>query len=318
MDEPTHVKRENASGFEPCLITARDERLATSRAVWLCLAIFGLTMILMLLSGIRQGWFTPSTHVYLTLPGASGLQVGTQVRLRGFPIGEIDELELQGDLTVRTRIQIDHQRMPLLSADTLAQVGRDTPVAARHIDLFPNPQQPTRLAAGQSLRLKEGQEIEDLLQTAKQLMLQVNRTLEKAQPILENVEDISTEVAQTMPVLRQSLEKMALHAQSTARQVDLTTQTIGSAVEDLSGKREVWGREMGEILSNTRQTSNHVEAVLNAIRKDLPPVLRAGNQIAGDAADLTQGLKQTWPFSSLLKQDKPVEAGLDGFEGSKP
>ena len=60
---------------------------------WLMLAVVS-ALVLMGLSAWRQGWFTPTTSVFVELPGASGVQIGTPVRLKGFKIGSVDAIEL--------------------------------------------------------------------------------------------------------------------------------------------------------------------------------------------------------------------------------
>ena len=45
---------------------------------WLALAMV-FAVVLVLTSAWRQGWFTPTSHVYLEISGANGIQWGTPV-----------------------------------------------------------------------------------------------------------------------------------------------------------------------------------------------------------------------------------------------
>ena len=77
---------------------------------WLALAIVA-AVFLVLTSAWRQGWFTPTAHVYIEVSGASGIQAGTPVRLKGFKIGEVDDIKLEKNLIVRVRLRIETEKM---------------------------------------------------------------------------------------------------------------------------------------------------------------------------------------------------------------
>ena len=133
---------------------------------WLALAVIS-AIILMGLSAWRQGWFTPMSHVYVELPGASGVQIGTPVRLKGFKIGDVDDIELDPQLNVRARLRIVSERMPLLAEDASARFGRDGPIGGKYIELLAGDRQAKRLAQGAMLPMDVGNEIEDVMGTVK-------------------------------------------------------------------------------------------------------------------------------------------------------
>ena len=124
---------------------------------WLALAIVA-AVFLVLTSAWRQGWFTPTSHVYIEVAGASGIQAGTQVRLKGFKIGEVDDIKLEKNLSVRVRLRIETEKMELLGANASAKFGRDSPIAGKFIELLPGAREGQRLAGGQTLPVDAGNE----------------------------------------------------------------------------------------------------------------------------------------------------------------
>jgi ABC-type transporter Mla subunit MlaD len=73
-----------------------------------------------------------------------------------------------------------------------------------------------------------------------------------------------------------------------------------------------------ELLENAKAASADVKQILRESRGDIPAIVRSGRSAAQDAADITTGLKNTWPLSGAVK---PAETGalpLDSFEGARP
>ena len=113
---------------------------------WLAMAIVA-AILLTLTSAWRQGWFTPTSHIYIELAGASGVQLGTPVRLKGFKIGEVDDIRLEKNLSVRVRLRLETEKMELIGANASAKFGRDSPIAGKYIELMPGAREGQRLGA---------------------------------------------------------------------------------------------------------------------------------------------------------------------------
>ncbi|MBC7378284.1 MAG: MCE family protein, partial [Burkholderiaceae bacterium] len=102
---PTPAANAPATDAAPGSLVSQTDPLLVARArknpghTWLALAIVA-AILLALTSAWRQGWFTPTSHVFIELDSASGVQIGTPVRLKGFKIGEVDEISLEKTLSV--------------------------------------------------------------------------------------------------------------------------------------------------------------------------------------------------------------------------
>lgn len=316
---------------------------------WLALAMV-FAVVLVLTSAWRQGWFTPTSHVYLEISGANGIQWGTPVRLKGFKIGEVDEINLEKNLSVRIRLRLESEKMALLGANASAKFGRDSPITGKYIELLPGDRDGRRMGAGQTLPVDAGSELEDVMATVKVAVEKLSTALSKIDPILEDTRKLTGEAVAMRETIRSSLTTtlaniQAMSAQfrqtgettrvlvgnidsdrakvvgdvrSVLQQADLATASAGKALKTLETDLPLALEKTKDLLDNARSASADIKQILRESRNDLPAIVRSGRTAAQDAAEITTGLKNTWPLSGA---NKAIEAGplpLDGFEGAKP
>lgn len=332
-----------------------DDALATgARApglgrTWLALAIVA-TVLLMALTAWRQGWFTPTSQVFLELPGASGLQIGTPVRLKGFKIGEVDRITLERSLNVRVRLRLDADKMALLGSDARARFGRDSVIAGRFIELQPGQRDGPRLADGKVLPVDASSELEDVMSTLKQTAEQLTLTLQKVDPILDHTRQLSSDAVALLegaraPInhtlanvqalsaqLKQSSQatqallgrvdqdraKLVHDVQAVLKQAEAAVSGAGKAITGVEARLPGTLGKLDEVLDNARAASADLRQVLAASGGDIPPLVRSGRSAAQDAADVASKLKNTWPLSIGNPPAEPAPLPVDSFEGVPP
>ncbi len=316
---------------------------------WLALALVA-AILLTLTSAWRQGWFTPTSHIFINLSGAAGVQAGTPVRLKGFKIGEVDDINLEKDLSVRVRMRIESDKLGLLGANATAKFGRDSPIAGKFIELLPGDRDGPRLAADQTLKVDAGSELEDVMATVKVAVDKLSTALEKIDPILEDTRKLTGEAVAMRETVRSTLTATMANIQAMSAQFRQTSENARTLVGNIDGDRarvvgDVRGvlkqtdaaaasagkalktletdlpaalQKTNELLENAKAASADVKQILRDVKGDVPAIVRSGRSAAQDAADITTGLKNTWPLSSGAK---PAEGGtlpLDSFEGRQP
>ena len=316
---------------------------------WLAFAIVA-AIVLTLTSAWRQGWFTPTAHVFVELEGASGVQIGSQVRLKGFKIGEVDQVSLEKNLGVRIRLRIETEKMELLSANASAKFGRDSPIAGKYIELLPGARDGRRLAAGQTLPVDAGNDLDDVMATVKLAVEKLSSVLAKIDPILDdthkltgeavamrenirssltttlaNIQAMSAEFKQTSQTTRALVSKIdgdrakvVGDLRSVMRQADTATASAGKALKTLETDLPVTLEKTKDVLDNARSASADAKQILRDARNDVPAIVRSGRSAAQDAVEITTGLKNTWPLSSGTKAADGQPLPLDSFEGRKP
>lgn len=315
---------------------------ARAGRVWLMVAMLAAAA-LFALSAWRQGWFTPTSDLYLDLPNASGVQAGTPVRLKGFKIGEVDDISLQPTLNVRVRLRVVQTKLALLGADATARFGRDGPIGGKFIEVLPGKREGPRLESGQTLPVDAAGDFEDVMVTVKSAVEKLTLVLAKVDPILDDTKKVTGEVAAVRETFRTSAEAVLTNLQALSVQLRRVGDTAAGMASDLGHDRKALVGEARSVLGQAEAAAASARTALQAVEKDLPPALgslrelsadarkivgearqdvpplmRAGRAAADDAAELTSGLKRAWPLSSLVKPAPEGNLPLDGFEGQAP
>lgn len=296
---------------------------------WIGLAILA-AMGLMAMSAWRQGWFTSTEYIYVSLDnGAQGVQVGTLVKLKGFKIGEVDEMNLEPNLNVRIRMRVASEKLALLHEDAQVKLTRDTPISAKYIEFLAGSKEKAMLQADKKVSLHTGGDVEDVMLIVKGAVEKLNSALGKVEPILDDVKKLSSEAADMRKTVHNSVDVMLANLQALTQQLKQIGNTANTMASGVDADRAVIMAQIKDIVKTLDATlskdvpkmSAQVQAVLaeaNNAAMDLPPVLRSTRSLTQDVAEITDGAKKTWPISSMVKGEaaaKPL--ALDAFEAAK-
>jgi phospholipid/cholesterol/gamma-HCH transport system substrate-binding protein len=327
---------------------------------WLMLAIIG-GLVLVGLSAWRQGWFTPTSNLYVELPGAVGVQVGTAVKLKGFKIGEVDELNLEPNLNVKVRMRVVQVRLELLGQDASAKFGRDGPIGGKFIDILPGKRDGKRIAADATLPMDNGNELEDVMGTVKVAIEKLAAAIGKVEPILDDTKKLTGEATEMRKDIRQSVTTVLANAEAMSQQLKRVGDSAASVAGKMDGDRKALVSDIQKILSqansaadsarialktleqdlpqvtektkatldsardaagnardatgNVKQTTADVQQIVREARQDIPPTVRAARAATQDAAEITDGVKRSWPVRNMVSPPPDGNLSLDGFEG---
>jgi phospholipid/cholesterol/gamma-HCH transport system substrate-binding protein len=320
---------------------------------WLVLAIVS-GLVLVGLSAWRQGWFTPTAHLYVELPGAVGVQIGTPVKLKGFKIGEIDNIDLEPNLNVKVRMRVVQERLQLLSTKASARFGRDGPIGGRFIDIVPGPLEGKRIVAEAVLTMDNGNELEDVMGTVKVAIEKLAIAIGKIEPILDDTKKLTGEASEMRKDIRQSITTVLANAEAMSAQLKRVGDSAAGVAGKIDGDRKAVVGDVQKILlqanaaadsarvalktleqdlpqvtdktkatldnardatQNVKQTTADMQQILRDARQDLTPTIRSVRAATQDAADITEGVKRSWPVKNMVAPPVDGNLSLDGFEG---
>lgn len=321
---------------------------------WLLLAM-AAGLVLMGLSAWRQGWFTPTEYVFVELPGASGVQIGTPVRLKGFKIGEVDKIELEPNLDVKARLKLVKERMALLGEDARARFGRDGPIGGKYIEVLPGSRAGKRITAQATLPMDVGNELDDVMGTVRVAVEKLALAIGKMEPILDDTKKLTGEAAEMRKDIRASVTTVLANMQAMSEQLKLMGDTAGNvtvridrdsqqmlvdlrkilaqaeqaassarhALTTLDQELPTALKSAQQALANAQTATSDAKQIIRDAKSDIPSTLRAARSAAQDAAEITDGAKKTWPISTFVGHSSATPAtatgaslGLDGGEGA--
>jgi len=264
---------------------------------------------LMGLSAWRQGWFTPTEHVFVVLDnGAQGVQVGTLVKLKGFKIGEVDEVTLESNLDVNVSMRVATEKLALLGADAQVKLSRDTPIGAKYIEFMPGTKPKGTLMPRASVALHTGGDVEDIMLIVKSGVEKLTSALGKIEPILDDTKKLTGEAADMRETIHGSVDVMLGNLQALSGQLKQIGQTAQGMASHVDADRAVIMAQIKDIVKTLDTT----------ITKEVPPTLRSTRIATEDVAEITDGAKKTWPISGFVASDPPIKPlPLDAFEAKR-
>lgn len=133
--------------------SAQHVQWAKIRSSGVILAGLAILFVLVyLLTG--GGLFTQKARIYFYVPDASGLTVGSPVRVDGVGVGKVGRIELSGSnqaqRVIRVTLSIDRGGLAKVPADSNAQLSPDSLVGDMFVDISSG-SSPQRLQAGSEL-----------------------------------------------------------------------------------------------------------------------------------------------------------------------
>src|SRR4051812_10502609 len=101
-----------------------EGRMSLASRAFLWLAALGVIGSLAAFAYVQR-WFTPTMDLYFYAATADGLNRGMAVKLVGFNIGALQELQLVGELRVKGKIVIDKRHRDAIGKDSLVRLIRE-------------------------------------------------------------------------------------------------------------------------------------------------------------------------------------------------
>jgi phospholipid/cholesterol/gamma-HCH transport system substrate-binding protein len=260
----------------------------------------------------------PSTRytVYFKKQSLEGLQIGSEVRMRGIKVGRVADYRILPDAArgVRVLLEVD-ARIPVLEG-ALAVVNRKLVTGIAGVDLVNNASsgaplsrlQPGELypviAEGVPEIIRMTGVLEELGNTGSEVLQRVNRLLSDDNQraisgTLANTRALTGHLAETAPALRETLEqsrRAAARLEQVGVAAEATLNTAGHQIDSLAAQSrdtlqaaratlEQTRTEIGALSLNLRLTADLASQDLQATSKVLRDSGRAMQQSARALAE---------------------------------
>ena len=219
----------------------------------------GVLLLLMVVVGLarEQRWGTRFVNVYLLASDISGLQSGEEVRISGFPVGQVGGLALKPDGRVRVQLRIEQSKARLIGPNSSARLAQEGLVGDRFIDISPDPQRVADAQAldGKTIAYEEPLNLADALEDLAVTQQQLQATLRNTTSLTAKNGDINTTLADLRNTLKNTNTLTATierEAAETAPVVRRSLDSVSSEISKVSQEARVAEKEAQQLLQESR------------------------------------------------------------------
>ena len=275
----------------------------------------------------KQGWFVHQSPVHFITANALGINKGMPVKLHGFTIGSVSDMELAPG-GVDVRLLIGSEYLARIPQDSKAKHARESGViGASVIDIAPGKAE-RAIAEGGQISFEPARGINEIIDDfrrqaipafneVKSAMTQVGRSGEDITQILAN---LRTEVEQ-LPATHRAIRKLVEQAAQATTEVSQQAGATLKAVEKVSATIDRTLPEVSEKLVNSiqsidaaavqmKKTGEEAQLTLRSAR----PLMEHGEVAAREAGDVLGAAKRVWPLSDSFKETSDGMLPIDSFE----
>jgi phospholipid/cholesterol/gamma-HCH transport system substrate-binding protein len=276
----------------------------------------------------KQGWFVKSTMIRIVTPDALGISKGMPVKLYGFTVGSVSEMQLvPGGVDVQLSIMTEH--MPRIPKGSKARFARESGViGASVIEIVPGKPINGELAEGEQIDFERSRGISEIVEDLrrqvapafaelKNTLSQVNRSSEDLGAVLKALRSEAEELPATHKALRRFIANADRATQDVAKQANatlLSAQRASEAIEKstpvLAGKLSTTLDSVDAAVIQLRQTAAEAQETLRGVR----PVIDRGETAMRDASEVFSAAKRVWPLNDAFKETGDASLPIDSFE----
>ncbi len=275
----------------------------------------------------KQGWFVHQSPVHFVTGNALGINKGMPVKLHGFTIGSVNDMELaQSGVDVKLLIGSEYLRH--IPEDSRAKSARESGlIGAAVIDIVPGKSE-RALGEGAQIAFEPARNINEIIDDfrrqaipafneVKSAMTQVGRSGEDVTLILENLRKEVEQLPATHRAIRKLVEEAAQATSDISKQANATLQsvekvstTVDRTIPEVSEKLVHSIQSIDAAAVQLKKTGEEAQFTLRAAR----PLVEHGEVAAREAGDVLGAAKRVWPLSDSFKETSDGLLPIDSFE----
>ncbi|WP_353683667.1 MlaD family protein [Thermodesulfovibrio sp. 3907-1M] len=272
--------------------------------LFIAIALIGVSILLFFIAKHR-GVFIKTENFYFITTKATGLYSGMPVKLSGFKIGRVKDMQLQDNGFVKVILSIEENQAKWFKEGTVAIFAKEGFIGESYIAILPGDGKP--LKPGQSIKFFKqtgieeiaGElkgEISDILQGIRETINYINEPQGNIKKSIENIEKISRNLIETTEQINRLLKELNRKTPEIAEKSDKALQELTELIKSL--------QRLSQELNET------AKVIKGATKEDLPIMVERAKKNMQDLDEILQSIKGLWPIREGIKPQKikPVEA----------
>ncbi len=325
----------------------RFENLEIKIGIMVAVAIAGIVLVVVLL-GIERDLFTKKFRLWFTVDSGTGFVVGMPVKLSGFKIGRVKNIELTEHADVKITLEINKKYEKWLREGSIARFSKEGFIGESIVEITLGKPDGVLLSEADRIPFEKGRGIEDIVNEAKPILNEVKEIIHyindpegDLKATLGNIRKLSGDLGETGKTVDETIKEAGSLMKKTATLVDVVSEksiplldSAASTLENIDGFSQRLGPTMDKVdavatkaeasvdgfsksLENIEKITVNLRGITDTLAEDAPrirEILIEGQDVLKDTGTLVKGMKKTWPFSLAI----PATAGpelvpLDGF-----
>ncbi len=259
------------------------------------------------LIGQRQDMFKKTFTISAYFQNVNGLQNGNNVRYAGIDIGNVKNINMINDSTIRIYMNIDEKIISHIKKDAIATIGSDGLVGNMIVNIVPGKGIEGVISNGDIIESYSKIGADDILTTlsvgSENAAILISDLLKITTAMLEGEGTVGLLLNDTIMAqdLKQSVNNLKMASRGATNSINELNSII-SAIKTNDNtvlgtilNDSISGNKLKNVVSNLELTSNEIESVLtniNGVVNDLNSSEGAYNYIVKDTA-LVNSLKST-------------------------
>ena len=297
------------------------ERVA---GVFVLTAIVG-SLLIAASAAIKQGWFENKIYYQTAFENADGIHAGTMVQMAGLKAGSVEEVELQGDNTIKVSFYVLGKFQKRIREDSTVQLIRPFVIGDRVLEINVGSEKAEMLAEHATIESVETTDLMTLVSGKK-----LGSTLGKISDLLVNLQNLaesflSRERTESMvrmfdrldPLLgnlnTMSVEVTKLSKQATSEDnlktlmhhTALLTRELNVMVPEINKQNPDIAKQVAMLVNNLAVMSENMK-VVTAVFKDMGPempmVARRAVEALNEATVLMKALQKSFMLRGNVKE----------------
>jgi phospholipid/cholesterol/gamma-HCH transport system substrate-binding protein len=321
-------------------LDSRFEKLNFRTGLFIALA---LALLAAAVAGtlLRQGVLTQTSNLYFFSESAAGITRGMSVQLSGFKIGTVEEIALEPDTRVKTRLVVKSEYMRHITQDSEARLAKEGLIGASIIEIVPKSKELRTIPNNGVLQFERAG---DFAVLAEALADKLHPILDDVKKITESANDPQGDIRATLRNVREATAAVAqlqVELNRLARTVNERTDTVTAqvgkvleradgaiakadgAIGTLNGTLSTLDKQLPETLLRLERTLANVEGATADARRiaaglasDVPPAVSQGRALMEDTREIVDGARRSWPIRGFLVEPLERPLPLDSHDGA--
>ncbi|MDP2762818.1 MAG: MlaD family protein [Sideroxyarcus sp.] len=288
------------------------------------LGALGLMLLVLLMIGVKQDYFSRSTSIYFFTSNAQGLSKGMAVKFVGFKVGSVQEISIEPNATVRVRVSLNDEYLHLIGQDAKARLTKEALVGESVVEIIPGSTQVLQVTQDSVLEFERGQDAGALMESLAS----------RLQPILSDIGQFTAtinkpdgDIQQTISNLNQATAAMREMVNQLTRLGVSGNQKLDSAYVKFDQALDRANSSLGALdkvipqladradatLASVQDVTNTIKQVAQDSTRGIPSLVHNVNALVQDGQGTLDGVQQSWPLNRMRPKVEQQTLPADGY-----